>query len=186
MLTRPQCNNGHTLSVAPRRGAWVETMFDRNRTSLELRCLQQTLISTLWGERKRASRYVIWLVLSVTDFSRSVTGNGFRPRLGRGQCRFESCHSDHFKQVPLKSCAPILSRACEPFPIIWSVQLDKSPRTGHPAGDGFHQCPTSLNPVHFSEDTASSWTRRTRVRIHLRWHSIRVWQSGWMQPCTSL
>ena len=123
------------------------SMFDRNRTSLELRCLQQTLISIIMGRKKRASRYLIWLVLSVTDFSRSVTGNGFRPRLGRGQCRFESCHSDHFKQVPLKSCAPILSRACEPFPIVWSVQLEKSPRTGHPAGDGFHQCPINLKPT---------------------------------------
>ena len=80
------------------------SMFDRNRTSLELRCLQQTLISIIMGRKKKASRHLIWLVLSVTDFSRSVTGNGFRPRLGRGQCRFESCHSDHFKFIVAGWC----------------------------------------------------------------------------------
>ena len=66
-------------------------MFDRNRTSLELRCLQQTLISIIMGRKKKGIQ-----TLNLTDFYRSVTGNGFRPRLGRGQCRFESCHSDHF------------------------------------------------------------------------------------------
>ena len=44
----------------------------------------------------------------------------------------------------MKSCALILSRIGELFPIIWTVQLEKSPRIGHPAGDGFHQCPTNL------------------------------------------
>ena len=44
----------------------------------------------------------------------------------------------------MKSCALILSRISELFPIIWTVQLEKSPRIGHPVGDGFHQCPTNL------------------------------------------
>lgn len=80
--------------------------------------------------------------------TRSNFNNGGLAQLIRALClhrsglQFESAIPYHFKQVPLKSCALILSRACEPFPVIWPVQLEKSPRIRHPVGDGFHQCPT--------------------------------------------